>query len=60
MSRKQCTGCLFRDKCDGSELCDNYYPVDDHMDDVAMDGVIQKHYEEFLQEWDEYINGFYD
>lgn len=60
MSRKQCTKCLFRDKCDGSELCDDYYPVDGDMTDDAVDELIQNRHEEFRQEWNEYIEKFYE
>ena len=46
-----CIDCIWRDKCPGTEVCDDYTPYD-----VEMDTIIEEGRTRFHEEWNEYIN----
>lgn len=44
--------------CDGSELCDDYYPIGEEAEEADIEELIEKRREEFQEEWNEYISEF--
>lgn len=58
MTTKQCNNCYYHDVCDGSELCDDYYPIGEEAEEADIEELIEKRREEFQEEWNEYISEF--
>lgn len=52
---KSCSYCYFKDKCHQSEVCENYYPIDQQAEDDAIDEMIEKNRIAFRAEWFGYI-----
>lgn len=60
MSSKKCSTCIFGDKCRSTRVCEDYYPITERAEDECIDEMLEADYREFCNEWQEYINHFYD
>ena len=50
-----CERCLWREECTGVEGgCEHYYPLEEDVNQL-----IEQRRQEFYEEWNEYIGGFY-
>lgn len=50
---KSCRLCLYSDCCDGKSVCKHYCPVE--LDDNDIQEYVEERYNEFYEEWLEYI-----
>lgn len=60
MNKSKCQRCLFCGKCDDEQEytgCDDFYPVDE---DEYVDIIIENNRSEFMSDWAEYIESFYE
>lgn len=50
---KSCKQCFYFDNCGSDEVCKDYTPLEDNMDDI--DEIIESRRIEFSKEWFQYI-----
>ena len=58
MSKKHCSNCYYGDKCDCSEVCKDYTPVDELIIDEEVDEIIEANRTRFRAEWFKYIENY--
>lgn len=51
MTNPQCKSCIWKDQCYSDEHCDDYYPAISELEDAADGEMLQRHRDEFLEEW---------
>lgn len=59
MPRRKCSKCLYKDSCDGNNVCGYFYPIDDELIDKEIMVENAKAYEEFLEQWRAYVSEDY-
>lgn len=57
INNKNCSSCIFSDKCSSNDICEHFAPVDDI--DADIDLYIEKERRIFRKEWMEYVDRFF-
>lgn len=60
MTKKDCSSCYYNHSCDSSQVCEDYFPVDNLLTDAAIDEMIENNRISFRDEWFNYIDAFYN
>lgn len=55
MANKECKYCYYSDFCSNDEICDNYAPIGDAAEIIAIDELIEERRQEFRRDYFEYI-----
>lgn len=59
MKNNRCSNCYFGDKCRSLYACEYYSPVGE-LTDEDVDEIIEVGHQEFLDEWNHYIEEYSD
>ena len=55
MSKKHCSNCYYSDRCDCSEVCEDYTPLTEEAIDEEVNDMIENNRVAFRAEWFGYI-----